>query len=71
MTVEFALSAGPLVAAVVTVTLLNVFDASPETAVAILALVALISGAAIGVFWEVPDEPAKLARSPGRALPRS
>jgi hypothetical protein len=70
MAVKIAISVGSVAAAGVAVTLLDACDAAPQLAVAILALIAMTTGVAIALFWEVPDEPPKWTRSPGRIPPR-
>lgn len=57
MGIKLVLSVGPVVATLVTRALLNAADAVPVVAIAVLALIAIVSGAAIGVFWPAPDEP--------------
>jgi hypothetical protein len=56
MRLKIALSVGPVVVAIATAAFLKTVNASPEISVAALALVLVVSGAAIGVFWEVPTE---------------
>jgi len=63
MPIKIALSIAPVVAAAVLVNLFAALNASPQLAVAAVALVATLLGAAVGVFWPVSSEPPKWSRN--------
>jgi hypothetical protein len=56
MPLKVALLGTPYIAFAILVPLLELTDASPALAVAVLALVAVVCGAAIGAFWPEPSE---------------
>jgi hypothetical protein len=63
MAIRISLFAVPTVAVVGLVVLLNALDASAGIAVAALGLVAIVSGAALGVFADrLPELPSVLRR---------
>ena len=71
MAIKVALLAGPFIAVAVLVPLLESTEANPALAVAALAFVAVVGGAAIGVFWPVPSEPPKWTKKVRKSPPRS
>lgn len=63
MAIRISLFAVPTVAVIGLVVLLNALDASAGIAVAALGLVAIVSGAALGVFADrLPELPSVLRR---------
>jgi len=62
MAIRIGLFAGPVLAAVVLVLLVNGLDASAGIAVAALGVVAVASGAAFGYFAEYLPEPSRARR---------
>jgi hypothetical protein len=63
MAIRIGLFAGPVLAAVGLVLLLNGLDASPGIAVAALGVVAVMSGAAFGYFADYLPEPRRVGRT--------
>jgi hypothetical protein len=70
MGLKIVLSVVPVMASCAAAIVFNALDVSPVVAVAILALIATISGAAIGVFWPVSSETPKWMKAPRRTSPR-
>jgi hypothetical protein len=71
MAIKVALLAGPFIAAMTLVSVLESTEANPALAVALLALVAVIGGAAIGAFWPVPSDPPSWTKRVRKSSPRS